>query len=98
VSYVLHTPMCRNIRPLFNFDPPATREEIRSAALQYVRKVSGTRTPTESNARTFERAVDQIAEITQELVSSLHTRAAPKSREVEAQRSRERSARRFGRN
>jgi hypothetical protein len=88
--------MCRNIRPLFNFEPPATPEEIRAAALQYVRKVSGTRTPTGRNTALFERAVNQIAAVTEELVNSLETKAAPKNREIEAERARERSARRFG--
>jgi hypothetical protein len=81
---------------LFNFEPPATPEEIRAAALQYVRKVSGTRSPTGKNAAIFERAVDQIAEVTAVLVASLETRATPKNRETEAERARERSARRFG--
>jgi hypothetical protein len=88
--------MCRNIRPLFNFEPPATPEEIRAAALQYVRKVSGTRSPTGRNAPIFERAVHQIAEVTKELVDSLETKAMPKNRELEAQRARERNAQRFG--
>ncbi len=88
--------MCRNIRPLFNFEPPATPAEVRAAALQYVRKVSGTRTPTGKNLLVFERAVDRITEATQELVNSLETRAAPKDRETEAQRARERNVRRFG--
>jgi hypothetical protein len=87
--------MCRNIRPLFNFEPPATDEEIRAAALQYVRKVSGTRTPSEANTDPFERAVDAIARATRRLVDSLETTAPPKNREVEATKARARSAHRY---
>ncbi len=87
--------MCRNIRPLFNFAPPATPEEIHAAALQYVRKVSGTRAPTGNNHSAFERAVEQIAQVTQELVTSLETKSPPKSREAEAAKARARNARRF---
>lgn len=89
--------MCRNIRPLFNFEPPATDEEIHAAALQYVRKVSGTRRPSGKNADIFERAVEAIAEVTRELVDSLETRAPARNREVEAARARARSADRFRR-
>ena len=88
--------MCRNIRPLFNFEPPATDEEIAAAALQYVRKVSGTRAPSDKNAGTFERAVAEIAKVTRELVDSLETTSPPKNRELEAQKARERNAKRFG--
>jgi len=88
--------MCRNIRPLFNFEPPATDDEIHAAALQYVRKVSGTRKPSELNTDPFERAVAEIAEATRRLVDSLETTAPPKNRELEAARARERSANRFG--
>jgi hypothetical protein len=88
--------MCRNIRPLFNFEPPATDEEILSAALQYVRKVSGTRKPSETNNDPFERAVAEIAKATRRLVDSLETSAPPKNREVEAAKARERSAQRYG--
>jgi hypothetical protein len=88
--------MCRNIRPLFNFEPPATVEEIHAAALQYVRKVSGTRKPSEHNTDPFERAVVEIAEATRRLVESLETTAPPKNREIEAAKARERSATRFG--
>ncbi|HWA70989.1 MAG TPA: DUF2277 domain-containing protein [Polyangiaceae bacterium] len=88
--------MCRNIRPLFNFEPPATDEEVYAAALQYVRKVSGTRNPTGNNKVRFDRAVEQIAEITRGLVFTLETKAPPKNRDEEAQKARERSARRFG--
>jgi len=87
--------MCRNIRPLFNFEPPATDEEIRAAALQYVRKVSGTRKPSETNTDPFERAVDAIARATRRLVDSLETTAPPKNREVEAAKARARSAHRY---
>lgn len=88
--------MCRNIRPLFNFEPPATPAEVHAAALQFVRKVSGTRTPTGHNAVVFEQAVAQIAEITQSLVDSLTTKAPPKNREEEAAKARARNERRFG--
>jgi hypothetical protein len=87
--------MCRNIRPLFNFEPPATPEEIHAAALQYVRKVSGTRAPRGHNVMVFERAVEQIAHVTEELVSSLSTHSEPKNRETEATKARARSALRF---
>ena len=87
--------MCRNIRPLFNFEPPATVEEIRAAALQYVRKVSGTRAPAGKNANVFDHAVEQIAQATEELVFALETKAVPKSREEEAQKARARNTRRF---
>lgn len=88
--------MCRNIRPLFNFEPPATDEEVRAAALQFVRKVSGTRQPKGKNLATFERAVDDITEITRRLVDSLETAAPPKNREFEALKAKARSQRRFG--
>jgi len=88
--------MCRNIRPLFNFEPPATDEEIRAAALQYVRKVSGTRSPGRGNHDVFERAVSEIAAVTRTLVDSLESTQPPKNREVEAAKARARSARRFG--
>jgi hypothetical protein len=88
--------MCRNIRPLFNFQPPATDEEVLAAALQYVRKVSGTRKPSASNVDPFERAVAEIARVTRELVDSLETTAPPKNREIEAAKARERSAQRYG--
>lgn len=87
--------MCRNIRPLFNFEPPATDDEVRAAALQYVRKVSGTRTPGGKNSDAFQRAVDDIAAITRRLVDSLETTAPPKNREDEATKARARSAQRF---
>lgn len=87
--------MCRNIRVLFNFEPPATDDEIRAAALQYVRKVSGTRKPSKVNAACFERAIDAIAAATRELVDGLETAAPPRDREEEARKARERSRARF---
>ena len=88
--------MCRNIKLLFNFTPPATHQEIEASALQFVRKVSGTRTPRGNNLLVFDRAVEQIASITRHLVDSLETSAPPKNRETEALKARLRSARRFG--
>lgn len=88
--------MCRNIRVLHNFEPPATEDEIRGAALQYVRKVSGTTKPSRANEPAFERAVDAVAAATGELLASLVTAAAPRDREVEAERARARAATRFG--
>ena len=88
-------PMCRNIRPLFNFEPPATDEEIRAAALQYVRKVSGTTKPSQANEAAFVQAVDEIAQITRTLVHQLTTNSPPRDRIVEAAKARERSKRRF---
>jgi hypothetical protein len=87
--------MCRNIHTLFNFDPPATEDEVRAAALQYVRKVSGFTKPSQANVEAFERAVDAVAEASSRLLDELVTAAPPKDREVEAERRRERSARRF---
>ena len=87
--------MCRNIRTLHNFDPPATEEEARDAALQYVRKISGSTKPSQANAEAFERAVDEVAAATTRLLDSLVTKAPPKNREVEAAKLRERSAKRF---
>ena len=87
--------MCRNIKTLFNFEPPATDEEVRAAALQYVRTVSGTRAPTGKNGAAFERAVEDIARVTRTLVDSLETTAAKKNREVEAHKARTRAARRY---
>jgi hypothetical protein len=88
--------MCRNIRPLFNFEPPATDDEIQAAALQYVRKVSGTRKPSQDNIDPFERAIADIAKATRKLVDSLETTAPPKNRDIEAAKARERSALRYG--
>jgi hypothetical protein len=87
--------MCRNIRPLFNFAPPATDAEVQAAALQYVRKVSGTRKPSGHNQERFDRAVAQIAKATRQLVDSLETTAPPKNREIEAAKAREKSAHRY---
>ena len=87
--------MCRNIRPLHNFDPPATEEEIRAAALQYVRKVSGSTKPSQANAVAFERAVDAIGQATAKLLDDLTTAAPPKDRETEAAKARARSAARY---
>ena len=87
--------MCRNIRTLHNFDPPATEEEARDAALQYVRKISGSTKPSKANAEAFERAVDEVADATNRLLDSLVTNAPPKNREEEAAKLRERSAKRF---
>ena len=89
--------MCRNIQTLHNFDPPASPEEIHAAALQYVRKVSGMQKPSQANAAAFERAVEEVAEATARLLSTLVTSAQPRNREVEAERRRARSAERFGR-
>lgn len=88
--------MCRNIRPLFNFEPPATDTEIRASALQYVRKVSGFTKPSQANEAAFERAVDEVAAVTRRLVDSLVTKAPPKDREVEAAKARKRAAARYG--
>ena len=88
--------MCRAIRPLFNFEPPTTEEEIRASALQFVCKVSGFSRPSQANAEAFARAVDEIADATRRLVSSLHSAEPPRDRAVEAVRARERSRRRFG--
>jgi hypothetical protein len=87
--------MCRNIRELHNFAPPATHDEIRAAALQYVRKVSGSTKPSKANEAAFERAVDRIAEVTRDLLGELVTQAPPKDREVEAAKRRARSEKRF---
>jgi hypothetical protein len=87
--------MCRNIRPLSNFEPPATDDEIRAAALQFVRKISGTTKPSRVNAAAFDRAVAEIAHISAHLLDELVTTAPPKDREVEAAKARERSAARY---
>jgi hypothetical protein len=87
--------MCRNIHTLFNFDPAATDEEVRDAALQYVRKISGFTQPSRANEAAFGRAVDEVAAATRRLVDSLVTTAAPKDREVEAARARARAQKRF---
>ena len=88
--------MCRNIRVLSNFQPPATEEEMRAAALQYVRKVSGTRAPSRANQERFDRAVEEVAQATRALLDGLETQAPARTREVEAARAKLRSAKRFG--
>jgi hypothetical protein len=88
--------MCRNIRTLHNFEPPATEDEVRAAALQYVRKISGYSKPSQANAEAFERAVDEIAAVSSRLLHELVTHAAPRNRDVEAARARARAAERFG--
>jgi hypothetical protein len=87
--------MCRNIKPLFNFDPPATEAEIRASALQFVRKVSGTTKPSKANEEAFERAVDEVSTVTARLLEGLVTTAVPKDREVEAAKARARAADRY---
>jgi hypothetical protein len=87
--------MCRNIRTLHNFEPPATDEEIRASALQYVRKVSGSTKPSQANAEAFDRAVDEIAHVTRHLLDELVSAAPPKDREVEAAKRRARAAERY---
>lgn len=86
--------MCRNIKPLFNFEPPATDEEVRAAALQFVRKISGSTKPSKANEEAFERAIDEIHVASRRLLDSLTTTAPPKDREEEAQKRRERFQRR----
>ena len=88
--------MCRNIRPLHNFEPAATEDEIRAAALQYVRKISGTNTPSLANLEAFTRAVDEVAAASATLLGSLVTKAPPRDREVEAAKARARAQKRFG--
>jgi hypothetical protein len=88
--------MCRNIRPLYNYAPPATSQEMKAASLQYVRKVSGTSKPSASNAPAIERAVAEVAAATQRLLDSMVTSAPPRDRDVEAAKARERNAVRFG--
>lgn len=88
--------MCRNIKPLFNFEPPATDAEIHAAAIQFVRKLSGFTHPSRANEVAFQKAADEISAVTRNLVRSLVTTSPPRTREVEAERARERSRRRFG--
>ncbi len=88
--------MCRNIKPLFNFDPPATEDEIRAASLQFVRKISGFNKPSLANEIAFHNAVDAVTATAQELLDSLTTRSARKDREIEAEKARARVAARFG--
>jgi len=87
--------MCRNIHTLFNYDPPATEEEVRASALQYVRKISGFTKPSRANEEAFDRAVDEVAAVSQALLERLVTNAAPRNREVEAERKRAAAAKRF---
>lgn len=89
--------MCRNIKTLFNFDPPATEEEIRAASLQFVRKLSGFNKPSQANAAAFAQAVDDVSAIARTLIDSLSTTAPPRDRHVEADKARARSRERFGR-
>jgi len=88
--------MCRNIRTLFNFEPPATEQEIRAASLQFVRKLSGFNAPSRANEVAFQRAVEEVAASATALILSLTTTAAPRDREIEAEKARHRSAERFG--
>lgn len=88
--------MCRNIKTLFNFDPPATEEEIRAASLQFVRKLSGFHEPSKVNEEAFNQAIDAVAIVAQELLTGLTTQAEPHNREIEAARARARAAKRFG--
>jgi hypothetical protein len=89
--------MCRNIRTLFNFEPPVTEEEIRAASLQFVRKISGFNAPSKANEAAFFSAVDEVARVSGELLASLESTAAPKNRQEEAAKARARAAQRFGR-
>ncbi len=91
-----HNEMCRNIKTLFNFDPPVTEEEIRAASLQFVRKISGFTKPSKANERLFLDAVDDVAGISTRLLRSLETTAPPRNREIEAARAKARAAERFG--
>ena len=88
--------MCRNIRPLFNFEPPATEEEIYASALQFVRKVSGFTKPSQANAEAFDRAIEEVSEAARKLIFSLHSAAPPRDRETEARKARERARKRYG--
>ena len=89
--------MCRNIKPLFNFEPPATRVEIQAAALQFVRKVSGSSKPSQANEFVFHQAVNDVSKIIEELLPQLQTQAEPKNREVEAAKAKARAQKRFAR-
>ncbi len=88
--------MCRNIKTLFNFEPPATEDEIRDAALQFVRKLSGYNTPSKANAARFDLAVDEVFQAARRLLETLETNSSPRDREVEAEKAKRRSAERFG--
>ena len=89
--------MCRNIKTLFNFDPPATDEEIRAASSQFVRKLSGFTSPSKANEAAFEAAIEEVFQASRRLLTSLETNATPRDREIEAQKAKLRSAERFGR-
>ena len=89
--------MCRNIKTLFNFDPPATTDEVNASALQFVRKLSGMNKPSKANEEAFQLAFERVAAAAQEMLNTLSTNAPPRDRETEAQKARERSAARFGR-
>ena len=88
--------MCRNIKTLFNFDPPATDEEVRAASLQFVRKLSGFTAPSKANEAVFNRAIDEVADVARRLIDDLETSATPKNREEEALKAKARAAERFG--
>jgi hypothetical protein len=88
--------MCRNIKPLFNFDPPVTDEEVRAASLQFVRKISGFTKPSKANEEVFDRAIDEVAAAARRLMDGLVTNAPPRDREIEAAKARARGAERFG--
>jgi hypothetical protein len=88
--------MCRNIKTLFNFDPPASEDEIHASALQFVRKLSGFNKPSQANQEAFDRAVAEVSDAARRLLTSLHTHAEPRDREIEAEKARERSRLRFG--
>jgi hypothetical protein len=88
--------MCRNIKTLFNFEPPATEDELRASALQFVRKLSGFNKPSQANEATFDRAVAEVSDSARRLLASLHTHAPARDREIEAGKARERSKLRFG--
>jgi hypothetical protein len=88
--------MCRNIRTLFNFEPPATEDEIRASALQFVRKLSGFTAPSKANEAAFNRAVDEVSDVARRLITSLATAAPPRNREVEAEKARARARERYG--
>ena len=88
--------MCRNIKTLFNFEPPATEDEIRASALQFVRKLSGFGRPSQANQAAFDRAVEEVSDAARRLLTSLHTQSSPRDRAAEAEKARERSRLRFG--
>jgi hypothetical protein len=88
--------MCRNIKTLFNFEPPASDDEIRASALQFVRKLSGFNKPSQANEAAFDRAVEEVTDVARRLLTSLHTQAPPRDRAIEAEKAKERSRLRFG--